>query len=138
MHTNIEVDEGKTRTRARNGHRKLQILKRTDLDGRTTAAKQFDAVVHGIANDLGGESELSTVQKHLVEAFAGISLIVGDTNARLLLGEVIDVLQHATAVSTMVRTAQRIGLQRVPKQVETLEEHLQTLKNKPVAVEAEL
>ena len=40
----------------------------------TTNAKQFDAIVRGIAADLGGESELTTVEKHLIETFAGAAL----------------------------------------------------------------
>src|SRR5262245_60796207 len=50
---------------------KPQLLTRDQLDKRSNAAKQFDAIADGIAQDLGGEDQLSTVQRHLVEAFAG-------------------------------------------------------------------
>jgi hypothetical protein len=53
----------------------------------------------------------------LVEAFAGVSIHLGDLHARLLLGEKIDITEHATAVSTMVRIAQRVGVRRVPRDV---------------------
>jgi hypothetical protein len=42
-----------------------------------------------------------------VEAFAGVALAVNDLNARLLLGEEIDIVEQSQAVSTMVRVAQR-------------------------------
>jgi hypothetical protein len=87
------------------------------LDGRTRARKQFDAIARGIASDLGGESELSTVQKHLVEAFAGAAIHVHDKNARLLLGEEVDIVEHCQAISTLVRVAQRIGLRRVVRDI---------------------
>jgi hypothetical protein len=110
------IDENRARSRPSRGggnsHRKLRLLNRNELDGRTTAAKTFDAIARAISRDLGGEDQLSTVQKHLVEAFAGIALHVGDCNARLLLGELVDITEHSQAASTMVRLAQRIGLQR--------------------------
>lgn len=94
-----------------------RLLTRQNLDGRTKARKQFDAIANGIARDLGGEDQLSTVQKHLVEAFAGAAIHVHDKNARLLLGEEVDIVEHCQAISTLVRVAQRIGLRRVARNV---------------------
>src|SRR5215472_10521199 len=96
---------------------KPQLRSPDQLDGRSNAAKQFDAIADGIAADLGGEDQLTTVQRHLVEAFAGAAIHVNDINARLLLGEEIDIVAHSTAISTMVRVASRIGLSRVPRHV---------------------
>jgi hypothetical protein len=102
-----------------NGRRrgKERLLTRDRLDRRTGAAKLFDQIATGIAQDLGGEHRLSTVRKHLVEAFAGVALHVHDINARLLLGEKIDVLAHSNAVSTLVRVATKIGLDRIPREL---------------------
>jgi hypothetical protein len=99
----------------RNG--KVRLLTRDALDGRTKARRQFDAIAEGIAADLGGEDQLSTVQRHLVEAFAGAAIHVNDINARLLMGEQIDIIAHSTAISVMVRVASRIGVGRVPRTV---------------------
>jgi hypothetical protein len=96
---------------------KDRLITRDQLDQRTRAAQQFDAIARAIAADLGGEDRLSTVQKHLVEAFAGCAVHVGHINALLALGEEIDVVEHSQAISTMVRVAQRIGVRRVSKDV---------------------
>jgi hypothetical protein len=96
---------------------KTRLMTRGNLDGRTRARKQFGAVVRGIAVDLGGDDRLSTVQKHLVEAFAGAAVHVHDLNARLLLGEPVDIVAHAQAVSTLVRVAARIGVHRIAREV---------------------
>jgi hypothetical protein len=53
----------------------------------------------------------------LVEAFAGAAVHVHDLNARLLLGEQVDIVAHASAISTMVRVASRIGINRVPRDI---------------------
>jgi hypothetical protein len=50
---------------------KPQLLTREQLDGRTNAAKVFDRLVSDIEGDLGGHDQLSTIERALVEAFAG-------------------------------------------------------------------
>jgi hypothetical protein len=96
---------------------KVRLLTRGNLDRRTAAVQRFDAVSAAIAADLGGEEHLSTIAKHLIEAFAGVALHVGDLNARLIIGEDVDAGEHSQAVSTMVRVAQRIGVNRVARDV---------------------
>jgi hypothetical protein len=109
---------------------KVRLLTRKSLDGRTRARKQFDAIANGIASDLGGEDHLSTVQRNLVEAFAGAAVHVHDLNARLLKGEPVDVLTHSQAISSMVRIAARIGINRVARDVSpNLQEYLEQQQN---------
>jgi hypothetical protein len=105
------------RGRAALSRGKLRLLSRASLDGRTKARKQFDAIAEGIASDLGGADRLSTVQKHLVEAFAGAAVHVHDLTAHLLLGQEVDIVAHSHAISTMVRVAQRIGVRRLARDV---------------------
>jgi hypothetical protein len=88
------------------------------LDGRTAVAKQFDAIALGIAQDLGGEDRLSTVQKYLVEAFAGAACVRSDINTRAMMGtEAIDLLAYSTCVSTLTRVAAKIGMKRVARDI---------------------
>ena len=106
---------------------KLRLLSRQALDGRTAVAKQFDAIASAIAADMGGEDELSTIQRHLIEAFAGAAVHVSDLNARLLLGEKVDLAQAAQAVTTLVRVASRSPIGRVARQIPSMAEYLRTL-----------
>jgi hypothetical protein len=102
-----------------------QLLTRDQLDGRTNAAKVFDRLVGDIEADLGGRDQLSTIERALVEAFAGAAVTLHNLNTRLALGEQINLSEHATAVSAMVRVASRLGLQRRPRDVSpTLGEYL--------------
>jgi hypothetical protein len=87
------------------------------LDGRSNAAKEFDRIVDGIASDLGGKNNLTTVQSALVEAFAGACVHVNGLNMKLLIGEAIDLADHAMAISALVRVATRLGTGRVPRDV---------------------
>jgi hypothetical protein len=117
METAPEMAGHATLKATRSGRSKVQLLTRDHLDGRTRARKQFDAIADGVANDLGGPDQLSVIQKHLIEAFAGSAVVLQGINARMLLGEPIDVLEQCQAASIMVRLAQRIGLDRVPRDV---------------------
>jgi hypothetical protein len=102
---------------AGNGRGKIRLVARENLDRRTSASKQFDAIAKNIATDLGGEDRLSTVQKHLVECFAGCAIAVSDINARLLSGGEVDLLELAQMTSTLVRVATRIGVKRIPREI---------------------
>jgi hypothetical protein len=96
---------------------KPQLLTRAELDGRTTAAKVFDRLVADIESDLGGHDQLSTIERALVEAFAGAAVTLHHLNTKLALGEQIDLSEHASAVSAMVRVASRLGLARRAKDI---------------------
>jgi hypothetical protein len=117
-----------------NGRGKVRLLTRQSLDGRTKARKTFDSIARGIAADLGGEDRLTTVQKHLVEAFAGCAVVVHDINARLLLGQPIDLAEHSQVASTLVRLASRIGLGRRMRDVADLTDHIAKVEAEPEAV----
>ena len=119
-----------------NGRGKVRLLTKENLDGRTKARKRFDATVAGIASDLGGEAHLTTVQRHLVEAFAGCAVVVHDINARLLLGQRIDIGEAAQAVSSLVRLAQRIGVGRHIRDVTDLTDHIAKIETSTATAEA--
>jgi hypothetical protein len=96
---------------------KPQLLTRDQLDGRTNAAKTFDRLVSSIEADLGGRSELSQIELGLIEAFASSYVSLENINTRLLLGQQIDLAEHAQAVSSLVRVASRLGIRRRAKDV---------------------
>ena len=100
---------------------KAQVLTHENIDGRLRARKKFDAIARGVAQDIAGNNQLSTVQLHLIEAFAGVAIHVNNLTARLLRGEDVNVLEHSQAISTMVRVAQRIGIHRLAREISTLD-----------------
>jgi hypothetical protein len=132
--TKVALDRARVEGRypAERGPTKTRLLTRDSLDGRTRARKQFDAIANGITSDLGGRDALSTVELALVEAFAGASIHVHDLNARLLLGQKIDLSEHAAAISSLVRIASRIGTRRRPRDVTpTVDQYIRSLEDDP-------
>jgi hypothetical protein len=104
---------------AGNGKGKIKLLTRQALDGRTKASRDFDSLVRNIARDISGgdESRISTIQWHLIEAFASIAVCQRDQNARMLLSQQFDLLALCQTVTTMVRVASRLPHGRVAKDV---------------------
>lgn len=107
----------KKRSDKPNGHRKLPQITRDSLDGRTRIAHEYDSIVDGISADLGGADRLSVIQRTLIEAYAGVCCVLNDLNARALQGEPFDLLQYATAVSTLTRVANKLGTKRQPRDI---------------------
>ena len=99
------------------GPARPQLLTRGQLDGRTAAAKSFDALVVAIENDLGGPGALSAIERSLVEAFVGSTIILQNLNARVCLGQEIDITDLSHSISSMVRVASRLGEQRRARDV---------------------
>jgi hypothetical protein len=96
---------------------KHQLVSRDSLDGRSTAAKQFDRLVAAVEADLGGADQLSTVQRTLIQAFAGSTIAMNNLNMRALLGQDVDPATFGVIVSSIVRVASRLGVNRVARDV---------------------
>ena len=111
----------------RRNHRraKPQLATRAELDKRTNAAKVFARLVTAIEQDLGGANHLSTIERELIEGFAGAALTTRGLNVKIALGEEISPTELSTCVSTLTRVAQRLGLQRRSKDVPSLSDLLQ-------------
>jgi hypothetical protein len=96
---------------------KVLLLTRASIDGRGPAARAYDRLARSIETDLGGASQLSSIEASLIEAFCGSATLIDHMNAKLLLGEEIDVSAHAATVSALVRVASRLGLRRRSKDI---------------------
>jgi len=94
-----------------------QLLLRSELDGRTGPAKYFDRLVMAIETDLAGPEQLSAIERVLIEAYAGSAVSLQHLNAKLALGQEIDISEHAACVGALVRVAARLGLQRRARDV---------------------
>jgi hypothetical protein len=105
------------RKRGTNRRQKLPQITRDSLDGRTKIAHEYDSIVDGISADLGGADRLSVIQRTLIEAYAGVCCVLNDLNSRALQGEPFDLLQYATAVSTLTRVANKLGTKRQPRDI---------------------
>jgi hypothetical protein len=89
-----------------------------DIDGRTIIARRYRDVLAALVADQGGADRLSEVRLQLCRRFVGLAV---QAEALEGAGQPVDINQHATIASTLVRLAGRLGLDRAAKEVETIE-----------------
>lgn len=111
------ADKPPVRRRNKRASTKVRLLTRAVLDGRRSEAKLHDRLLAEILADLGGADQCGALKRALAEAFVGSYLNLGHLHAQQQLGEKIDINEHATTVSSMVRLATRLGIERQPKDI---------------------
>jgi hypothetical protein len=117
----------RTRSKITNG---ADIL--PDIDGRSAIARRYRDITHAIMIDQGGYDQCSESRQQLIRRFAAAAVIAEQLEAKLARGQAIDIAEHALLVSTLVRVAQRIGIDRIPKMiVPTLNEYLVDARPEP-------
>ena len=72
----MEIEDPTPVKKRPNGHLRQRWLSREELDGRTRAAKMFEQVEVSVIEDLGGDDNISAVQRHLISAFAGMAVVL--------------------------------------------------------------
>jgi hypothetical protein len=87
------------------------------VDGRSPGARRFRDLVNAFIADQGGEENCSEVKLGLVRRLAAASVLVEMLEVRVVAGEPIDVSEFCNLASTTVRLAQRIGINRVAKNI---------------------
>ena len=87
------------------------------LDGRTSAARRFRDLVNAYVIDQGGLSQCSEVKIGLLRRLAAVTVQAELLEAKMINGEPVDVSTLCTLASTVVRISQRLGLNRVPRNV---------------------
>lgn len=94
------------------------------VDGRSLIARRYHDIASAILVDQGGARSESRVQ--LIRRFAAAAVLAEQMEARLANGEQINISEHALLVSSMVRVARQIGVNRIAKDitVPSLEQYL--------------
>ena len=88
-----------------------------DVDGRSLIARRYRDIVSAVASDQGGTEQLSEARLQLIRRFSAAAVLAELMEARLARGEQINIQEYSVLVSTMVRVAQRIGIDRISRDV---------------------
>ena len=87
------------------------------VDGRSLIARRYRDIIAAITIDQNGAGGLSEARQQLIRRFAAASVLAEEMEARLANGEQIDISEHATLSSTLVRLASRIGIDRIARNI---------------------
>jgi hypothetical protein len=105
----------------RKPHGRCRLTNKKDLlpgvDGRTVVYRRFRDITSQVALDQGGLDQLSEARLQLVRRFAAAAVLAEQLEAALANGQEINIAEHGLLCSTLVRIAQRIGINRVPRDV---------------------
>lgn len=87
------------------------------VDGRSAASRRFRDILGQIVADLGGSERLSEAQKQLCRRVSLMCWECERLEARSIAGEQIDLDVFGQLTDRIGRACQRLGLQRVPRDV---------------------
>jgi hypothetical protein len=109
-----------------------------DVDGRSVVARRYRDIIGAVVSDQGGAEHLSEARLQLIRRFSAASVLAEQMEARLARGEQINIQEYSLLVSTMVRVAQRIGIERRARNVTpSLEQYLSNKKANGTGTDAE-
>jgi hypothetical protein len=86
-----------------------------NVDGRSLIARRFRDIARSILIDHQGGEGVSEVRLQLIRRFSAAACLAEQLESKLAAGEEINITEHALLCSSLVRIAQRIGINRVPK-----------------------
>ena len=92
--------------------RKARLLTRGDLDKRTRASRQAEALAVGLESDLGGPKNITIAQRQLIEHAAVMGAIIEHYGAQWLAGKSVDVPEYLSAINAQRRVLVTLGLER--------------------------
>lgn len=108
--TSLAARKPEAKSRVSNGSDVLP-----NVDGRTVLARRYRDIAGALVADAGGQDKCSETKIQLIRRFSAAAVLAESMEARLANGEQINIGEHALLSSTLVRIAQRIGINRLPK-----------------------
>ena len=88
-----------------------------ETDNRLRSVRRYRDLVRAIVADQGGEDRLSETRRTLIRRFAAGAVFAEQIEAKFAAGEEISSADWAVIASTLVRIAQRIGIDRRAKDI---------------------
>lgn len=105
-----------------------------EVDGRSALSRRYRDITAALVSDAGGFDHMSEARKVLCRTFASTAVMLERLDAQLVNGGAVDVNQYAQLASTLVRIANKIGLNRSARNITpTLAEYLDAKANEPEA-----
>jgi hypothetical protein len=99
-------------------------LSLNDIDRRCKAAQDAEEARSAITSDLGGEDQLSALEKALVEHASMNTAMLRHLHVSWLKGEPAPIGEVVSLQNVFNRVAQQLGVQRRPKDIMTIDTYL--------------
>jgi hypothetical protein len=86
------------------------------VDGRTTLAKRYRSIASQLTRDQLGDG-ISEARMQLIMRFAGAAVLAEQIETNIITGQPVKIEEYSGLISSLVRIANKIGLDRIPKTV---------------------
>jgi hypothetical protein len=103
------------------------------IDGRSAVARRYQDLIASLTSDAGGEGQLRPAGS---SSGAALAVLAESIEARLAMGETVDLAEHCTISSTLVRLATRLGINRHARVITPLRDYLEAKAGAPAAAGA--
>jgi hypothetical protein len=100
------------RSRVTNGQELLP-----GIDGRSLQARRYRDLVANLVSDAGGIEIIAEARLQLIRRFSALAVLAENLEAKIAMGEDINLAEHCVIGSTLVRLASRLGINRNSKNV---------------------
>jgi hypothetical protein len=87
------------------------------VDGRCSIARRYAEIAGAICADLGGETHLTELQKHLIRSVSGLVVLRERLDARAINGQPVNSAIYCRLANSTRRVAATLGLSRVARDV---------------------
>lgn len=104
--------KAQARSRVTNGHELLP-----GVDGRSLQARRYQDLVANLVSDAGGIEVIAEARLQLIRRFSALAVLAENLEAKIAMGEDINLAEHCVISSTLVRLASRLGINRNSKNV---------------------
>jgi hypothetical protein len=95
------------------------------VDGRSPMARRYRDICAALLSDMGGLDHCTEARLQLLRRFSAASVMAEAMEAELVNGKPINIVEHSLLSSTLVRLAQRIGINRRSRNITpTLKDYL--------------
>lgn len=95
-------------------------------DQRTAEARRFRDVAAALISDQGGVTECSEAKLQLIRRLAGVAVLCEALEEKIAAGATLDISAYSILVGAANRIAQRLGLSRNARKIETLDDILES------------
>ena len=114
--SSVQKPGGSAQPDSRKSHARSRVSNGRDvlpnIDGRSLIARRYRDIVTAVVGDQGGIGHCSESRTQLIRRFAAAAVLAEQMESKLANGEEISIQDHALLCSTLVRVAQRIGIDR--------------------------
>jgi hypothetical protein len=100
----------KNRSAVTNGKRLL-----AGIDGRSARGRRLRDVMSQLTEELGGAAAVTVTRAMLVKQAAALTLVVEDTQTRIVKGETVDPLELTRLTGSLTRVLSKLGIKEREK-----------------------